>query len=47
LRATFDNTLDQQLALEAELQGKCGKTKDFMEGVMAFIEKRPTRFEGH
>jgi 2-(1,2-epoxy-1,2-dihydrophenyl)acetyl-CoA isomerase len=34
------------LALEAELQGACGKTRDFKEGVLAFLEKRPARFEG-
>ena len=46
MRASFDNTLDDQLALEARLQGKCGATRDFREGVMAFVEKRPARFEG-
>jgi len=46
LRATSDNTLEQQLALEAKLQGKCGKTRDFQEGVVAFLEKRPASFEG-
>lgn len=47
LRASFDNTLDAQLALEGRLQAKCGKTSDFCEGVQAFLEKRPARFEGH
>ena len=46
MRASFDNSLDDQLALEARLQGKCGATRDFREGVMAFVEKRPARFEG-
>jgi 2-(1,2-epoxy-1,2-dihydrophenyl)acetyl-CoA isomerase len=46
LRASFDNDLDAQLALEARLQGACGKTRDFKEGVLAFLEKRPARFEG-
>ncbi|MEL6585462.1 MAG: enoyl-CoA hydratase-related protein [Pseudomonadota bacterium] len=46
LRGSFDQNLDQQLATEAKLQGKCGKTRDFKEGVMAFLEKRPARFEG-
>ncbi|KQI68602.1 enoyl-CoA hydratase [Loktanella sp. 3ANDIMAR09] len=46
LRASFDNDLDTQLALEAELQGKCGKTRDFGEGVAAFVEKRTARFQG-
>ena len=46
LHASYDNDLDQQLALEAKLQGKCGKTRDFKEGVVAFLEKRPAVFEG-
>ncbi|SLN12731.1 enoyl-CoA hydratase-related protein [Pseudooctadecabacter jejudonensis] len=46
LRGSFENTLDQQLAVEAKLQGECGKTRDFQEGVMAFLEKRPAQYEG-
>lgn len=46
LRASGENTLDDQLALEAKLQGEAGRTRDFMEGVMAFLEKRPARYEG-
>jgi len=46
IRGSFDNDLDQQLALEAKLQGKCGMTRDFKEGVIAFLEKRPAKFEG-
>lgn len=46
LRGSYDNTLAEQLALEARLQGACGKTRDFQEGVLAFLEKRPARFEG-
>ena len=46
LRGTFDNSLEAQLGLEAELQGKAGKTRDFTEGVMAFLQKRPARYEG-
>jgi 2-(1,2-epoxy-1,2-dihydrophenyl)acetyl-CoA isomerase len=34
------------LALEAKLQGEAGRTRDFMEGVTAFLEKRPADFEG-
>lgn len=45
-RATWDNTLDDQLALEAKLQGKCGKSRDFQEGSVALFEKRPAAFEG-
>ena len=46
LRASFANDLDRQLALEAELQGVAGATRDFREGVAAFLEKRAARFEG-
>lgn len=46
MRASFDNSMDAQLALEAKLQGKCGQTRDFKEGVIAFLEKRPAKFEG-
>jgi len=46
LRASFDNSLEEQLALEARLQGECGKTRDFKEGVVAFLEKRSAVYEG-
>ena len=41
-----DATLEQQLALEAELQHQATQTADFREGVGAFLEKRPPRFSG-
>jgi len=46
IRRSFGNTLEEQLALEAELQGRCGRTRDFKEGVVAFVEKRTAQFEG-
>ena len=46
IRSSYDNTLDDQLALEAKLQGECGKSRDFKEGVLAFLEKRSAKFEG-
>jgi len=39
-------TLEQQLALEAELQQAAMQTTDFGEGVAAFLEKRSPRFTG-
>ncbi|HEY3258405.1 MAG TPA: 2-(1,2-epoxy-1,2-dihydrophenyl)acetyl-CoA isomerase PaaG [Gemmatimonadaceae bacterium] len=46
LNASFSNTLDAQLDLEAELQGEAGNTPDFVEGVRAFLEKRKPNFTG-
>lgn len=46
IRGAFQNDLAGQLALESRLQGECGKTRDFKEGVVAFLEKRPPHFEG-
>ena len=46
LRQSLGNGLDAQLALEATLQSEAGATRDFREGVAAFLEKRPARFEG-
>ncbi|MEX1233792.1 MAG: enoyl-CoA hydratase-related protein [Roseovarius sp.] len=46
LRATWQNGPDAQLDLEARLQGACGQTRDFQEGVVAFLDKRKASFEG-
>ncbi|NCO22252.1 MAG: 2-(1,2-epoxy-1,2-dihydrophenyl)acetyl-CoA isomerase [Rhodobacterales bacterium] len=46
IRETYNHTLDEQLAIEAQLQGECGQSFDFKEGVLAFLEKRPARYEG-
>lgn len=46
LRESYENTLAGQLEREAALQGQAGRTRDFREGVAAFLEKRPARYEG-
>jgi 2-(1,2-epoxy-1,2-dihydrophenyl)acetyl-CoA isomerase len=43
---SLSNDLAAQLALEARLQSEAGFSRDFMEGIAAFREKRAPRFEG-
>jgi 2-(1,2-epoxy-1,2-dihydrophenyl)acetyl-CoA isomerase len=44
LKAAQVNDLATQLDLEAELQGRCAATLDFIEGVLAFQQKRKPQF---
>ncbi|WP_372822811.1 2-(1,2-epoxy-1,2-dihydrophenyl)acetyl-CoA isomerase PaaG [Pseudomonas parafulva] len=46
LNASFDNSLDQQLTLERDLQRLAGRSDDYREGVSAFMEKRTPVFKG-
>jgi len=47
LNNSFLKIMDEQLDLEADMQGQMVKTADFIEGVSAFVEKRDARFTGN
>jgi 2-(1,2-epoxy-1,2-dihydrophenyl)acetyl-CoA isomerase len=40
------NSFEVQIDLERQTQQRAGKTEDFHEGVTAFLEKRPAKFQG-
>ena len=41
-----ENSFEQQIDLECQMQRAAGVTADFREGVMAFLGKRPAKFAG-
>jgi 2-(1,2-epoxy-1,2-dihydrophenyl)acetyl-CoA isomerase len=44
--ASGANDLSTQLDMERDSQRQAGQSRDFIEGVMAFREKRLPRFQG-
>lgn len=46
IRASSGNSLESQLALEAQSQAGLGRTQDYQEGVKAFREKRAPVYRG-
>lgn len=44
--AAHTHSLEQQLSYEALLMHELGRSADYVEGVSAFLEKRPARFTG-
>jgi 2-(1,2-epoxy-1,2-dihydrophenyl)acetyl-CoA isomerase len=46
IRSTWSRTLDQELHLQRDEMRRLGFTQDYREGVAAFLEKRPAKFNG-
>jgi 2-(1,2-epoxy-1,2-dihydrophenyl)acetyl-CoA isomerase len=46
MREGITRTLHQQLDAERDMQSALGRTHDYLEGVAAFLEKRPAAFRG-
>ncbi len=47
LNESNDNTLNEQLELEKNLQRTAGQSNDYKEGVSAFLAKRTPNFQGN
>lgn len=46
IRGAFDHSLEEHLVLETESMVAAGRSADGLEGVAAFVEKRPPVFRG-
>lgn len=46
INASADNDMKTQLEIERQAQKELGRTHDFQEGVMAFMQKRAADFQG-
>jgi 2-(1,2-epoxy-1,2-dihydrophenyl)acetyl-CoA isomerase len=46
IRSSWSRTIDEELDLQRDEMRRLGFTHDYREGVAAFLEKRPAKFEG-
>ena len=46
MNASWSNSLEEQLEVEAQSMQEAGRTADYAEGVRAFLEKRKPTYRG-